>query len=126
MNYAKYTALFDGFELSRCYLGQQSWSGRTGRDRDKLFEAMRLLKARAAASGAMTLPALGRRLRSRGTCQPDGAPGIWLPAGRALDGDFGTAMARVHDELTQVNAEAISVGSFCCALAPVRPDGDEV
>ena len=55
----------------------------------------------------------------------DGAPGIYSARWAAPDGNFEKAMQRVHDKLTQANADDMSA-YFVCALAPVWPDGDEV
>ena len=41
------------------------------------------------------------------------------------DGDFDSAMQRVNDELTQVNADDMSA-YFVCALALVWPDGESM
>ena len=87
------------------------------------FRGNALLKARAAAAAA-NLPALADDSGLVVTAL-NGAPGIYSARWAAPDGDFGKAMQRVHDELTQANADDMSA-YFACALALVWPDGDEV
>ena len=53
------------------------------------------------------------------------ATGIYSARWAAPDGNFDNAMQRVHDELTQANADDMSA-YFVCALALVWPDGHEV
>ncbi len=55
----------------------------------------------------------------------NGAPGIYSARWAAPDGNFDKAMQRVHDELTQRNADDMSA-YFVCALAIAWPDGDDV
>ena len=90
---------------------------------EKSFRGNALLKAHAAANAAK-LPALADD-SGLVVAALDGAPGIYSARWAAPDGDFDKAMQRVHDELTQANADDMSA-YFVCALALVWPDGDEV
>ena len=114
-------ALFSGFNfhvLSACSLGLTE-----PEETESSFRGNALLKARVAAAAAK-LPALaddsGLVVAALG-----GAPGIYSARWAAPDGDFDKAMKRVHDEITQANANDLSA-YFVCALALVWPDGDEV
>ena len=113
-------ALFSGFNfhvLSACSLGLTE-----PEETESSFQGNALLKARAAAATAK-LPALADD-SGLVVAALDGAPGIFSARWAAPDGDFDKAMQRVHDELTQANANDMSA-YFVCALALAWPDGDE-
>ena len=114
-------ALFDEFSFRVISAGSL---GLTEPDEtESSFRGNALLKARAAASAAK-LPALADD-SGLVVAALNGAPGIYSARWAAPNGDFSKAMQRVHDELTQANADDMSA-YFVCALALVWPDGDEV
>ena len=114
-------ALFDGFGFRVISAGSLGLA--EPEETKTSFWGNALLKARAAAAVAK-LPALADD-SGLVVAALDGAPGIYSARWAAPDGDFDKAMQRVHDELTQANAEDMSA-YFVCALALVWPDGDEV
>ena len=113
--------LFDGFGFSVISAGSLGLI--EPEETESSFRGNALLKARAAAAAAK-LPALADD-SGLVVAALDGAPGIYSARWAAPNGDFEKAMLRVHDELTQVNADDMSA-YFVCALALVWPDGDEV
>lgn len=86
------------------------------------FAGNALIKARAACAGA-GLPALAD---DSGLVVPalGGAPGIYSARWAGPKKDFAAAMARVEQELNEVNNKDRSA-YFVCALALVWPDGQE-
>ena len=114
-------ALFDGFGFS--VISASSLALAEPEETEASFRGNALLKARAAAA-ATNLPALADDSGLVVTAL-DGAPGIYSARWAGPDGDFDSAMQRVNDELTQVNADDMSA-YFVCALALVWPDGDEI
>ena len=114
-------ALFDGFSFR--VISARSLGLTEPDETESSFRGNALLKARAAASAAK-LPALADD-SGLVVAALNGAPGIYSARWAAPNGDFGKAMQRVHDELTQANADDMSA-YFVCALALVWPDGDEV
>ena len=119
--YREIRALFDGFDFR--VVSADSLGLTEPEETESSFRGNALLKARAAST-AGKLPALaddsGLVVAALG-----GAPGIYSARWAAPDRDFDKAMQRVHDELTQINANDMSA-YFVCALALVWPDGDEV
>tara|TARA_B100000989_G_scaffold284646_1_gene251643 strand:- start:2193 stop:2816 length:624 start_codon:yes stop_codon:yes gene_type:complete len=114
-------ALFDGFGF---YLIAASTLGLVEpEETETSFQGNAILKARAAATAAK-LPALADD-SGLVVAALNGAPGIYSARWAAPNSDFDMAMQRVHEELTQVNADDMSA-YFVCALALVWPDGDEV
>jgi XTP/dITP diphosphohydrolase len=86
------------------------------------FVGNALLKARAAAqaSGEAALADdSGLAVKAL-----DGAPGIYSARWAGEQKDFAVAMARVERELNAKNATDYSA-KFVCALALVKPDGEE-
>lgn len=83
------------------------------------------IKAHSAAK-AVGLPALsddsGLEIAALG-----GAPGVWTadwaegPGGR----DFGRAMTRAHQELTEIGAQEPWAARFCCTMVLAWPDGED-
>ena len=114
-------ALFDGFSFR--VVSASSLALAEPEETEASFRGNALLKARAAAA-ATNLPALADD-SGLVVAALDGAPGIYSARWAGSDGDFDSAMQRVNDELTQVNADDMSA-YFVCALALVWPDGDEV
>ena len=114
-------ALFDGFGFRVTSAGSLGLA--EPEETETSFRGNALLKARAAA-GAANLPALADD-SGLVVAALDGAPGIYSARWAAPDGDFGKAMQRVHDELTETKSDDISA-YFVCALALVWPDGDEM
>ena len=114
-------ALFDEFSFR--VISARSLGLTEPDETESSFRGNALLKARAAASAAK-LPALADD-SGLVVAALNGAPGIYSARWAAPNGDFGKAMQRVHDELTQANADDMSA-YFVCALALVWPDGDEV
>ena len=114
-------ALFDGFGF--CIISAGSLGLTEPEETESSFRGNALLKARAAATVAK-LPALADD-SGLVVAALHGAPGIYSARWAAPNRDFNKAMQRVHDELTQANADDMSA-YFVCALALVWPDGDEV
>ena len=114
-------ALFDGSGFRIISAGSLGLT--EPEETESSFRGNALLKARAAAAAAK-LPALADD-SGLVVAALNGAPGIYSARWAAPDGDFDKAMQRVHDELTQANADDMSA-YFACALALVWPDGDEV
>ena len=114
-------ALFDGFDFSIISAGSLNLT--EPEETESSFQGNALLKARTAATAAK-LPALADD-SGLVVVALDGAPGIYSARWAGPDRDFDKAMQRVHDELTQTNANDMSA-LFVCALALVWPDGDEV
>ena len=115
------TALFDRFDFA--VISASSLGLAEPEETETTFQGNALLKARTAASGA-DMPALaddsGLVVHAL-----DGAPGIFSARWAGPNGDFGTAMERVHDELKKTKTNDRSA-HFTCALALVWPDGDEI
>ena len=88
----------------------------TGND----FIANAVLKARAAAS-AMSLPALADDSGLK-VAALAGAPGILSARWAGEQRDFGLAMGRVHQEMTD-SGNGDTRARFVCALALCWPDG---
>ena len=114
-------ALFDGFGF--CVISASRLGLAEPEETETSFQGNALLKARAAAA-ATKLPALADD-SGLVVAALNGAPGIYSARWASPGGDFDKAMQRVHDELTQANANDMSA-YFVCALALVWPDGDEV
>ena len=114
-------ALFDRFDFSVISAGSLNLT--EPEETESSFRGNALLKARTAATAAK-LPALADD-SGLVVVALDGAPGIYSARWAGPDRDFDKAMQRVHDELTQTNANDMSA-YFVCALALVWPDGDEV
>ena len=114
-------ALFDGFGFQIKSAGNLGLS--EPEETETSFHGNALLKARAAAT-AVKLPALADD-SGLVVAALNGAPGIYSARWASPGGDFDKAMKRVHDELTQANADDMSA-YFICALALVWPDGDQV
>ena len=114
-------ALFDRFDFSVISAGSLNLT--EPEETESSFRGNALLKARTAATAA-NLPALADD-SGLVVVALDGAPGIYSARWAGPDRDFDKAMQRVHDELTQTNANDMSA-YFVCALALVWPDGDEV
>ena len=114
-------ALFDRFDFS--VISADSLNLTEPEETESSFRGNALLKARTAATAAK-LPALADD-SGLVVVALDGAPGIYSARWAGPDRDFDKAMQRVHDELTQTNANDMSA-YFVCALALVWPDGDEV
>ena len=97
-------ALFDDFGFRVISAGSLGLS--EPEETELSFQGNALLKARAAATAA-ELPALaddsGLMVAALG-----GDPGIYSARWAAPDSDFDKAMKRVHDELTQANADDMS------------------
>lgn len=114
-------ALFDGFGFRVISAGSLGLA--EPEETETSFRGNALLKARPAATAAK-LPALADD-SGLVVAALDGAPGIYSARWAGPDGNFDKAMQRVHDELTQANADDMSA-YFVCALALVWPDGEEV
>ena len=114
-------ALFEDFDFRVISAGNLGLA--EPEETETSFRGNALLKARTAAFAAK-LPAIADDSGLM-VAALDGAPGIYSARWAAPDGDFDKAMQRVHDELTQANADDMSA-CFVCALALVWPDGDEV
>ncbi len=88
----------------------------------KTFAENAILKARAAAD-ASNLPALGDD-SGLAVAALSGAPGIYSARWAGEPRDFGRAMKKIEEQLTERGARDLSA-RFVCALCLAWPDGAE-
>ena len=119
--FAEIKVLFDKFDFT--VLSADKLALSEPEETETSFQGNALLKARHSAK-LSSLPALADDSGLTVTSL-NGAPGIYSARWAAPNGNFDSAMQRVHDELLKISSHNFSA-QFVCALALVWPDGDEI
>ena len=110
--FAEIKVLFDKFDFT--VLSADKLALSEPEETETSFQGNALLKARHSAK-LSSLPALADDSGLTVTSL-NGAPGIYSARWAAPDGNFDSAMQRVHDELLKISSHNFSA-QFVCALA---------